>query len=98
MIGLQQDQRIVLSVLAFLSACESERHFALQEKLDIPCAVLDPSLARLQAADYICVASTPLERAGEGHLYKITDTGRAYFLEKVGQLKMLIDLLGAEGA
>ena len=98
MIEPQQDQRVALSVLAFLSACESERYVSLQKKLDIPGAALDPSLACLEAADYIAVTSTPLAGAEEDHLFKITETGRAYFLEKINHLKTLIDLLDDEGA
>ena len=98
MIKPQEDQRVTLSVLAFLSACESERYFSLQEKLDIPGAALDPSLACLEAADYIAVTSTRLAGAQEDHLFKITETGRAYFLEKISHLEALIDLLDDEDA
>lgn len=94
----ERDQKTVLSVLAFLSTCQSERELVLQGKLQLPLAILRPSLKALAAAEYIRIEPVRLEGAQTDNVIKITSLGRAYFLERVGHLKALVDLLDTEEA
>lgn len=94
----ERDQKTVLSVLAFLSTCQSERELVLQDKLQLPRAILGPSLKALAAAEYILIEPVRLEGAHADSVIEITSLGRAYFLERVGHLKVLVDLLDTEEA
>lgn len=92
----EQDQKTVLSVLAFLSTCQNEREFALQDKLRVPEVILQPALTALAAAEYISIVPVGLKSDPAERTIKITSLGRAYFLERVGHLKTLVGLLDTE--
>ncbi len=88
-----RDQKTTLSVLAFLSTCQSEYALALQDKLNVPRAILHPVLRALAAAEYVCMEPVVSGGVEVDSVIKITPLGRAYFLERVGHLKALVSLL-----
>jgi len=86
------DQRIALSILAFMSNCHHERVEVIEAALKTPMAVLLPSLKALAAADYVTIKADKKQSPGMD-VIEITAIGQAYFLERVSQLEKLVDLM-----
>jgi len=86
------DQRTVLSILAYLSNCHSERVEVLEAILKVPMAVVRPALEGLKASEYV-VITTEKSKRNRGDIVEITQAGQAYFLERVTHLKNLIALM-----
>lgn len=89
---LDGDQRIALSVLAFLSNCHNERMEVVAGTLKTPMAVLNPAIKALVDSGYVTL-TTQEGQPRSMDVIQITAQGQTYFLERVTQLSRLIALM-----